>query len=339
MADIQKLFFETLKELIPRGSSMAFEVAELLHCSEDSAYRRIRGDTQLGMNELYILACKFNISIDEMLALNSNHILFSYESVKSMSLDTGLYVESVNNLIKGVLTAEDKEVFVATMEIPFFHYFQFPEISSFKLFFWLKTIWEIPELKDSKYSFKFMNSQFASSVLKSNNELAKSYMQLPTKEIWSEDSINAIIKQIEFYLHSGMFANSDECNELCEKLLLLLDHTKREAELGIKFMYGSEPEINSGEFSLYYNDISYLDNFIMTRINEQLTVYLIHESLNPLITRNESFCRESNRWFKNQLKQASLISKSSGKTRNRMFHNMSLKVEKLMKEIHFKAKP
>lgn len=73
---IQVSFFQNLKAKISGFSSVVDEVAEILDISVDSAYRRIRGEKLLNLNEIALLSQKFNLSIDQILSIPSNTILF-----------------------------------------------------------------------------------------------------------------------------------------------------------------------------------------------------------------------------------------------------------------------
>ena len=74
--DPQIQFFQRLKSAIPAHASLVDEVAETLDLSIDSAYRRLRGEKLLDLEELSKLSRKFNISLDNLFSLNSNSILF-----------------------------------------------------------------------------------------------------------------------------------------------------------------------------------------------------------------------------------------------------------------------
>ena len=73
----QQLFFKHIKSLLPPHLSLVDTVAEVLAVSNDSAYRRIRGETQISFEEIKKLCEKFKISLDQLLQLNSNSYLFT----------------------------------------------------------------------------------------------------------------------------------------------------------------------------------------------------------------------------------------------------------------------
>ena len=45
-------FLNRFKDLIPSGTSIVFELSELLDISTDSMYRRLRGETSLTFDEI-----------------------------------------------------------------------------------------------------------------------------------------------------------------------------------------------------------------------------------------------------------------------------------------------
>ena len=73
----QVLLFQHLKSILPSHLSMADEVADLLEISPDSAYRRIRGEKPITLEELEKVCVHYNISLDQFLHLKTNSFLFS----------------------------------------------------------------------------------------------------------------------------------------------------------------------------------------------------------------------------------------------------------------------
>ena len=63
---IQNHFINRFKEVLPSGVGLAEEMADLLKVSTDSAYRRIRGETELTIEEVYKISKKYALSIDDV---------------------------------------------------------------------------------------------------------------------------------------------------------------------------------------------------------------------------------------------------------------------------------
>ena len=52
---LQDYLFQQVKEKLPKNVQLVDAVADLLHLSNDSAYRRIRGETPLVLDELQLI--------------------------------------------------------------------------------------------------------------------------------------------------------------------------------------------------------------------------------------------------------------------------------------------
>jgi hypothetical protein len=66
LTDVQNAFFERVRERMNSNLSLVNEIAEVLNVSNDSAYRRLRGETALSLNEAFLLASHFQIALEEI---------------------------------------------------------------------------------------------------------------------------------------------------------------------------------------------------------------------------------------------------------------------------------
>ena len=66
-ADIQLQFFQRIRDQLPGHISLVEDIAELLEISNDSAYRRIRGEKPLSLQEVAKLCRHYSFSVDELL--------------------------------------------------------------------------------------------------------------------------------------------------------------------------------------------------------------------------------------------------------------------------------
>lgn len=330
---LQQTLFDHIRSRMPKGQSLVNKVAELLHCSEDSAYRRLRCDTQISLDEAYVLAAHFNISIDELFETSNHGVLFRYNSVQSKEMDIAGFFKGVSSLLNSMMNGGKKQILHGTMDIPFYHYFHSPELSLFKLYFWSKSLWENPGFAETDFSLSHMTKVAGDYLDPHGKNIIKCYMAIPSVEIWSEDTINSTLKQIEFYLHSGLFKQKEDCRIICECLCNLLDHIKTQAEYGVKFAPGLKPIGQPGDYKVFLNEVLFVDNVICTEVDDLKTVYLLHESMNILTTTNQQFCNETYDWLQSQLKRANKISEQSEKLRNNFFYSQIKKVENLIQSI------
>src|SRR5437868_2689306 len=80
----QTILMQKIKEMLPPNISFVDELAELLGLSNDSAYRRIRGETALSIEEIASICKKFKISFDSFInSSDAGMVTFSYKSLNN----------------------------------------------------------------------------------------------------------------------------------------------------------------------------------------------------------------------------------------------------------------
>lgn len=305
---------EQIRNRIPENIALADELAETLNISRDSAYRRIRGETVLSLDEAKKLYDRFGVSIDAIFSPSSNMALFhSRVFTTEYSLDRWLNSVAKNlSLVNGL---NEKEMIYAAKDIPIFHYFRLRKLSTFKMLFWLKTL-----IKDPNYNTSvFHDEVIPKDLLAVGARVWKLYSTVPSIEIWSDEAITDTLKQIEFYRECGFFADNQQPLTLCDELIKLITIIKEEAAEGKK----SE----GASFKLYENDIITADNTVFAKMNSKRVVYINYNTLNLLTTLQQSFCKKTEIYLNNLLKSSILISASAEKERNKFFNRMKQKVE------------
>src|SRR5215213_3900682 len=75
-AELQLQLFNAIKSKLPQHLSLSDEVAAALEISTDSAYRRIRGEKPLLLEEVARLCAKYGLSLDSLLHLQTDGFLF-----------------------------------------------------------------------------------------------------------------------------------------------------------------------------------------------------------------------------------------------------------------------
>ena len=307
----QSAFLALVKSRLPANVSFVDELAELLNISRDSAYRRIRGETVLSLDEVKKLYDRFGISLDVILSNSSQMVTFHRRVVSHSDYTLEKWLNSVLKNLDFLSGFEDHEMIFSAKDIPIFHYFRLPQVSSFKLFFWMKTLLGYPDYEHQSFSFSAVPRELIALA----NRVWSKYSSLHTIEIWNEEAIYDTLKQIEFYKDCGLFQNKDEALALCDQLFQLLDQIKEEARVGKK----SE----GGRFGMYNNEILIADNTVFARMESKRSVYVNQNSLNLFLTFQEPFCEQTELYLQNLIKKSTQISMTGERERNRFFKNMT----------------
>jgi len=326
--EIQDRIFEKIKQLLPAKTSFVDELALQLGISNDSAYRRIRGEKLLSIEELLKLGTAYHISFDSLLRNDLHHISFDYRSINgNISFET--YFNSILENLKMVASFDKKELIYVAKDLPLVQYFEFPQITAFKLFFWHKTI-----LEDKKFNIdKYDPSLIPNSIFETGRQIRGAYLKIPSAEIWNKESINSTLNQIEFYYDCGYFKDIQLLESIFDELKQLILHIKKDAELGCKTSLVHPSTEDKENYKLYYNEVTIGDNTILFDIGDRKVANITHNVLNILTTSNPEFCNETHRTLKNIIKKSSLISVSSQKERNKFFHVIIQKIEELKKKL------
>ena len=327
--ETQELLFNQIKHNIPSHISLVDEVAELLHISNDSAYRRIRSEKALSLGELQKLSNHFNISLDTLFSLKSDNVVFKNLPIGPDGIGIKDWLKVIMNNMSGISAAKEKEIIYSAKDPPLFHYFQIPEIGDFKTFFWQKTLLQFPEFANKKYSLANIDLEIQQLGMQC---LAK-YIRVPTIELWNMNTFIIAFSQMEYYWVSDLFESKDDVFILCDKFELWLRHIQKQAELGFKFIYGTEPEGVEDNFKLYINEVVLNDNSIYVKMDDMCVTYLTDNVLSLLITTNPAFCKQKEKFLRRLCQESSLISHANAKERNIFFNRLQKHIEDFRKSI------
>ena len=324
-ANSQDFLFQRIKEMLPQQESMVDVVAEILHVSSDSAYRRIRGETPLVLEEAWILCRHFNLSLDQLLEIKSNAVLFSNTRIRSKEYTYRQYLQGLNDQMEALSNFIKKEIIYMSKDLPIFHNFYFTPLIAFRYFFWMKTHLAHPDFEKKQFNFDMLPPD----IEQMSRKLAKGYTEVPSTEMWNTESINSTISQIEFSKDSGHFSNHADIKKIYGALEETINHMKEQAEYGCKFMPGEDPQTKPSNFKFFFNRVVLGDNTIMVIADNIKSAIINYGHLNYIVTYDEVFCNDLYSDFENLIRRSTQISQTSERQRNIFFNILLSKVQRL----------
>ncbi len=325
---IQEILFQSIRNKLAPHISFVHDLSELLGISYDSAYRRIRGEKELSLEELKTICLYYDISIDTLFNLKHNHVIFNSLAIGEDGFDIEKWLQSLLVAIKRIHLAKEREIIYAAKDIPVFYYFEFPEIAAFKLYFWNKTLIPASGFEDKKLSL-----DAPENLYDIGRQLLTHYIKIPTVEIWSEETISSILRQIEYCFVSGFFERIEDVFRLCSVLESWLHHVQSQAEHGFQYMQDSPAEGIENTYKLYHNEVLVTDNTILVKTDGQKTSYNTYNVINQLITTNPVFCNQVENSLRNLMQKSTMISGTSAKERYRFFNILNEKIKMLRSRI------
>jgi hypothetical protein len=252
-----------------------------------------------------------------------NDIIFQYNPLNSQTFNMHKYLVTAGQAITGFAGMPDTEIIYAAKDIPVFHYFLVDEVGWFKMFVWQKTLIGFPEFENQKFSLKRQDEQ----IMEAGRKLLYEYINIPSTELWNEETIYSFLKQVEFYCEADLFEEKNDAFIILDKLEEYLEHLQKMAASGKKFLVGKENTGHTENFKLYHNEVVRSDNTIMTRVGDRKVTFLTHSAMNFLRTTDERFCETTHQWLTHLIKRSTLISTVSEKYRNQFFAKLHEQVK------------
>ncbi|MCX6314299.1 MAG: helix-turn-helix domain-containing protein [Sphingobacteriales bacterium] len=305
--EMQQQFFSLLKNSLPAHVSMADELAGKLGLSYDSVYRRIRGEKPLSMAELKLLCETYQISLDQVLNLQSDNVLFRAPDINHTQIPFPLYIQGMLAQMKIFNSFDGKKMRYLCKDMTFFHFYHFPGI-------------------EAKFSLK--KDEFV-DCFQIGQQVIREYNQIPSVELWNVESVNSTHSQIQYYYNAGLFETREDMIGVIESLQQTLDHLQLQVEQGVKFMPGDPDTRYQAGLQFYINEVVLGSNTILIESDQHRESLVTYSVLNYMSTKDTRFCDKAFSSFDNLLSRSTPISATGEKERNRFFHRLKERLEAL----------
>jgi hypothetical protein len=320
--DFQENIITLLKHHLSSNNSLVDVISDLLNISQDAAYRRIRGEKRFNIDELFIICSTYDISLDTIFSVKSNGSIFNYTSLDVGDFDNYLmYMKKFSKSIELVKDGKDKEIIISAIDIPVFHFMPYKELTLFKLFAWTNTVYKY----DGNF-LSFVKKYERPDLFNCYDKIASDYSRIPSTEVWTTNTIDTILRLLDFYVETGYFPEQDIPLLLCHQLLQLIEKLKVWVEKGYK-------ENPLSTFRFYVSDTDLENNFVLLRKDNVLQCLIKLFTINSLSTSDENFCKETQNWLESSINRAVLLSGASERDRFRYFNTLQQKVHSMIDKL------
>jgi hypothetical protein len=324
---IQEQFLQRVKSAVPVNVSFVDELADLLKLSTDSAYRRIRCETLFNIEEITLICKHFRVSFDPEVQHMSNKVTFDYLKLDDKKDNFKLWLMFVSGDVKKIGTSPNNQIIYGADDVPIWHHFFEKELTAFKLFYWLKSILNAPEFADVNYDPSLIDEDMITSAM----EMLRNYNEINSVEIWTEDTLNSNLKQVEYFWESGFFNSKADALRLCDLYLEELNLVLKKASKSSKLI--GKGESGRENFKLYKSEVMIGNNSILANIGSTKIAYVSNNTFNMMSTTSADFVHENELWLNNLLRKSTLISGVAEKQRNQFFRVLRDKVEMVKQKI------
>ncbi len=311
--------------------SFAEVLADDLNISIDSAYRRLRSDTNLTFEELQILCNKYKISLDSFLSSSAESVTFNYRAIDHKGFELKDYFRSILHNIESIRRYEARKLIYTAKDIPLPHIFRYNGLTAFKIFFWSSNIYDSTGHEEEQFIMK----DLPKDMLKNAGKIWESYSNVPSVEIWSDDTINNILRQIDYCYSMGKIDSPEIALQLCQEVREIILDLRMSAESGYKNVMENRKGKDTGqEFSLFYNRIIIPDNMVYYKMGNLQMVHLGHNVLNILSSSDRHFCNHTYDVIQKLIESSVKIQAGESTEKETFFSSMLDKISLLERKIN-----
>jgi hypothetical protein len=325
-ANLQSQLFRIIKNSLPTHISLAERISEIFDISSDSAYRRIRGETPLTLSELKVLCETFQISLDQVLELENDVVVFHDAEINNDAVEFGDYLKGILGRMKYFNSFSEKKMLYLCKDAPIFHFYLFPELAAFKTFFWIKTIQNHPDYADRQFVY---DEKIYGEYFRLGQEILEEYNLLPSVELWNFETLNSTVSQIKYYADAGIFASASDYDAVIGSFQKTVDHLQLQVSKGVKFKPGAGEAAYRSRFDFYINEVIIGNNTILLELAEEKLALVNYRVLSYMMTKDARFCKKAFSNFHTLQSRSTLISGIGERERNRFFKTIRDKVSAL----------
>jgi hypothetical protein len=323
-ANQQKELFSHIRNSLPPHVSMVDEIAGLLDISYDSVYRRIRGEKPVTLNELKLLCEHFHLSLDQVLQLHTDKVLFTDMEANGSVTNFKDYMQGLIIQLQYFNSFKHRQMLYLSKDVPVFYFFYFKELTAFKSFFWSRSILNDPEFENKNFSLTNFDTE---EYFELGQKMLKEFNRIPSTELWNYESINSTIMQIEYYRDAGIFETTADLNKVVDSCDAMLLHIQKQAEKGCKFSPGVGEAGYGAALRLYINEIILGNNNIMVETDDTKIAIINHIVLKYISTTDKKFTDKAFSNFQNLVSRSILISETGERDRNKFFKALRERVQ------------
>jgi len=257
-------FMENLHEIFPKNVQLTQELMDLLCLEREAVYRRLRKDVIFHANEVIKIASAWNISLDEIVGINSHGISFQMQLLNFL---TPSKRETYNlkkriNALDFLNTTHYSEFMEICNRIPRPLCAGFPNMFRFKIFDWEYLYYQNEILKP------FSQIIIPKKIAQEFDHYKKNMLSVTDSHfILDPNIIEYFVQSIQYY-HSISLISDEEKAILKIELLDFLDY------FGEIAYHGHYPETGN-KASLYISKI-YIDTNYSYLYCENLKTCRIH---------------------------------------------------------------
>ncbi|MCO6485760.1 MAG: hypothetical protein J5I41_08305 [Saprospiraceae bacterium] len=315
--DLQKERFEWLRRIVePTGIDLVKVLAGLLGIGISTVYRRLDGTTLLDVRDIQLIQRHFQLPPDFFTSYPSPYVQFMFPSIRHQPESIQTFLSPIHENLKTLRGLPQPYITYSSSEIPFFHYFHFPELAYFKFFLWGGMVWKIPAYRDQVFNPAFIRQLDQQGLPAILGGMLGIYQDIPSTEYWSVNILDNTMNQIRFQYESRRLPDRELALSLMDQLWEMIRLMERQAVEGVK------SGTDTG-FSLYHNEITHTNNTILvTSASRPVGVFVTYDNPNFMYSQDITLVGYTQEWFRKLEEGSTVIARAGTRQRTRFFKEL-----------------
>ncbi len=287
--DIQKQLLQQIHQHIA-PVNLADELSELLNITQSGAYRRIKGETLLSLEDLAKILTRYEtVSFEKI--VKPNQVAYQFRSLTNPITSICDYLTTIEYDLQRLVLYPKVFMSYAAQEVPFFHYLLMPEIAFFKLYMWSLTIWHLHPMKHETFDLEAYQKD--EKLQNQINRIANLYASIAGEEIWNSNMFDNTLNQIRHCYLSGRFPKEEDARKMFSLLRGLIQKLNDMVATGQK-----KHEQTVAPLSVWYNELVQNSTFILIRFLEKNAfIYTVFDAPNFMQSTDTSISAYSEAFF------------------------------------------
>jgi len=312
------VFLETLSEKYPQKVQLMQALMELLSIERESVYRRLRKDVAFHILEIVKISTEWNISLDKISALNTDHVPFQMRKIDYMnsSEQEALFLQNVIQGIDRLKDVPETEFMDVCNKLPRPLYASFSALHKFYFFKW-------------KYLYgddKMVTPYNKIAISENNLMLAEMYSQaikqVPNTSFVLDRKLFENLAHDLRYFHSIRLITDAELAIIKHDVLDLLEYLNEAATKGCY------PETGN-RFNLYISQLCIDTNYSYVYTPDAKISFVHVFDKYEIYTFDEDMVGNFRMWMHLKKKSSTQISEVDEKSRIEFFDRQRQLIEKL----------
>lgn len=137
-------------------------------------------------------------------------MIFWGKNIERKSFNFENYLQGIVRQLEYFVPASEKKMYYLNKDIPIFHLFMFPELATFKCYFWSRFDFDYPKFNKGQ----FLIDDFIDVFNNTGRNISDLYLKIPSVEIWNLDCINTTLRQIEYYRETRIFQSLEDVEKV-----------------------------------------------------------------------------------------------------------------------------